>query len=91
LCRVLDPFFQVTTLARLSEDWGLRCVATKQRIREAPVGGDGSSVPNVGAVTFGLSGFRVLAAGRIGAALVLLVETTASTPSCPGCGRAPAA
>lgn len=54
------------------------------------MGVDGSSVPDVGTVMFGLSGFRVLAAGRVGGELELLVETTASTASCPACGRAAA-
>jgi hypothetical protein len=48
---------------------------------------DGTSVPEVGAVMFGLSGFRVLAAGRVGCELELLVETTAARASCPRCGR----
>jgi transposase len=44
-------------------------------------------VPEVGAVMFGLGGFRVLAAGQVGGELELLVETTATTVSCPTCAR----
>jgi transposase len=52
---------------------------------------DGTSVPEVGAVMFGLSGFRVLAAGRVGGELELLVESTATSASCPRCARPAAA
>jgi hypothetical protein len=46
---------------------------------------DGTSAPDVGAVMFGLVGFRVLAAGVIGGELELLVETTAVAATCPSC------
>jgi transposase len=46
---------------------------------------DGISAPDVGAVMFGLVGFRVLAAGVIGGELELLVETTAAAATCPSC------
>ena len=48
---------------------------------------DGTSAPDIGAIMFGLAGFRVLAAGVIGGELELLVETTEATATCPTCAR----
>jgi transposase len=51
------------------------------------VGVDPINVPDIGSIMFGLSGFRVLAAGVVCGELELLVETTADRASCPECGR----
>ncbi len=48
---------------------------------------DGTSVPDISTVMFGLAGFVVLAAGVVGGELELLVETTATSASCPACAR----
>lgn len=51
------------------------------------MGVDPISVPDAGSIMFGLSGFRVLAAGVVCGELELLVETTADRTCCPECGR----
>jgi transposase len=76
---------------RLNEDWGFKIRRDEAADRgEAPLVKDGTSVPEVGTVMVGLSGFRVLAVGRVGGELELLVETTATKAPCPRCGRAAA-
>ena len=63
-----------------------RSVATKQRIREAPVHGDGSELGRAGAVLLGLPDFEVLASAEVGGEIELVVQTAVRSVGCPRCG-----